>query len=133
MKSSVSTFAFTVILDVLVVCKTYKILLVPYIAEYNSRLINMLKMADFLFEDGHDVSVLLHSRLSHSLKNPNVKPQEITIPDEMKLTSWHTLMDDGKLKVNFASDMNPGQLVKLLGNLEVLVCEKALSKKCIFI
>ena len=36
----------------------YKILLVPMIGDFTSRMMNMLKMADFLQEDGHVVSMV---------------------------------------------------------------------------
>ena len=125
MKPLVFTFVFAYLLGI---CHAYKILLVPYIAEYNSRLMNMLKMADFLHEDGHDVSMLLHSRESHRLKNQNVKLEKIKIPNDVKLTPVQTTVKEG-LKLDFFSKMKLSQLIEFLVDLEVPVCEIALKNR----
>ena len=109
-------------------CTSYKILLVPYMMDYNSRLMNMLKMADFLQEDGHDVSVLLHTREKHRLTNPNVKLQEVKIPDGMKLTSVQTFVDMG-WRLDFLSNMKLKDLVQFITDSEIPICEAALQNK----
>ena len=121
-------FAFLYFCSLVPLCIGYNILLIPYMVDYNSRLMNMLKMADFLQEDGHDVSVLLHTREKHRLTNPEVKLQEVEIPDDMQLTSIQHFIDMGA-NLEFFSDMKLGELVKFLTDLEIPICESALQNK----
>ena len=109
-------------------CTSYKILMVPYMAEYNSRLMNMLKMADFLQEGGHDVSVLLHTREKHRLTNPYVKLQEIKTPDDMQMNSIQTFVDKG-LDFNFFSNMKIKDVVQFITGMQIPICESALQSK----
>ena len=109
-------------------CSGYKILIVPFMVDYNSRLMNMLKMADFLQEDGHTVSILLHTREKHRLTNPNVKVQEVKIPDEMELTSVQTFVDMG-WKPDLFSNMKLKDLVQFITNSEIPICESALQNQ----
>ena len=97
-------------------------------AEYNSRLMNMLKMADFLQEDGHDVSVLLHTREKHRLTNPYVKLQEIKTQDDMQMNSIQTFVDKG-LDFNFFSNMKIKDVVRFITGMQIPICESALRNK----
>ena len=106
----------------------YKILLIPYMVDYNSRLMNMLKMADFLQEDGHDVSVLLHTREKHRLVNPEVKLQEVKIAGDMQLTSIQTFVDKG-VDFNLFSNMKIKDVVQFLTDMQIPICESALQNK----
>ena len=120
----ICTYALLYFSFLAALCKSYKILLIPYMVDNNSRLMNMLKMANFLQEDGHDVSVLLHTREKHLLTNPNVKLQEVKIPDDMQLTS----IDMGA-NPEFFSDMKLEELVQFLTDLEIPICECTLQNK----
>ena len=57
-----------------------KIVLIPCAFEFNSSFINMLKIGQFLTDDGHNVSMLLPSTLSDRV-NSNITLFEIPIPD----------------------------------------------------
>ena len=45
-----------------------KILLSPWVPFFNSRFNSMLRLADFLVEDGHDVSILIPTFLKDFVK-----------------------------------------------------------------
>ena len=94
-------------------CEAYKVLLMPHSSDHSSRMMNMLQIADFLAEDGHEVSILLHTQEKHRLKNPAVTLQEIQIPDDANLTSLQVFIKTG-LKVDFFAGMRINELIDFM-------------------
>ena len=99
-----------------------KTLLIPSGVEFNSRFINMLKIGQFLKDDGHDVSMLLPSTLSDRV-NSNITLFEIPIPDGLQMTSIKELLDftDRLLEMGY------NEIVNVLINVEKPMCELMLN------
>ena len=113
----------TLILCCFLHCSTCsEILLIPYGVEFFSRFINMLKIGQFLKDDGHNVSMLLPSTLSDRV-NINITLFEIPIPDELQNTSLKETLDftDRLFKINI------DEIADMWVNVEKPMCEIMLN------
>ena len=99
-----------------------EILLIPCAYEFNSRFINMLKIGQFLNDDGYNVSMLLPSTLSDRV-NSNITLFEIPIPDGLQMTSIKELLDftDRLLEISIY------EIANILVNVEKPMCEILLN------
>ena len=67
-----------------VVISSYKILCVPLLSGFNSRLLNIQKLADILAEDGHEVTVLMNSRVKKHTITKHATTIEFYFPEELE-------------------------------------------------
>ena len=63
---------------------SYKILVVPVINGFNSRLLNLQKLADILALDGHEVTVLMNTRVKEHTITKHAKTIEFYVPEEVE-------------------------------------------------
>ena len=66
-----------------VVISSYKILVMPLGSGFNSRLLNIQKLADILAQDGHEVTVLMNSRIKEHTITKHAKTIEFYVPEEV--------------------------------------------------
>ena len=116
-------FFVTLILGFIVFSEASNILLIPSGVEFNSRLMNMLKIADFLENNGHNISILLPSTVSGRLKNPKVQLYEIEIPVGLAMTSIKELLD----YTDRMFEMGWHEIINVLVNVEKPMCEIMLN------
>ena len=113
----------TLVLHFFLHCSTgSEILLIPSGVEFNSRFINMLKIGQFLTDDGHNVSMLLPSTLRDRV-NSNITLFEIPIPDGLQMTSIKELVDFTDRLLG----MSLHEIVNILINVEKPMCEILLN------
>ena len=63
---------------------SYKILAVPIASGFNSRLLNVQKLADILAQDGHEVTVLMSSKVKQHTITKHAKTIEFYVPEEVE-------------------------------------------------
>ena len=69
-----------------------KILLLPYGDKVTSHHTRMTKMGTYLYENGHQVSMVMPSTASHLLKNSTLKLYEFQLPKDYRLNNGLSIM-----------------------------------------
>ena len=82
------TWHFYIVIFLLLVSSmtisSYKILVVPVVSGFNSRLLNLQKLADVLAKDGHEVTVLMNTRVKEHTITKHAKTIEFYVPEEVE-------------------------------------------------
>ncbi len=66
-----------------------KILLSPWCAFMNSRMMSMLKLGEMLVQDGHEVSVIVPSFLKHKMDSKTFKVVTFEVRNEKTSLEWY--------------------------------------------
>ncbi|CAH1794327.1 unnamed protein product [Owenia fusiformis] len=104
-----------------------KILTYPYAQGFNSRMMNMEKMAVILSENSHDVSIISSSKYK-AVERPikDITVYQFSVPnDTMLLTDQavlNTILDEG---------VSPLEVMNVIGKLHVTFCEGLLIDKAL--
>ena len=77
-----SLYSIFFLLTISIEISSYKILVIPFLNGFNSRLLNLQRVADMLAQDGHDVTVLLNTKVSEHTITKHAKTIEFFVPKE---------------------------------------------------